>query len=145
MKLTVIRGVPGSGKSTFAKERYNCLILENDMFYIRDGEYQWSKSKMDSAVKWCFDTAQRALESGMDVCVANTFTKARFIDVYRDMAGRLGADFEVIRLDGDPRWTNSHSVPPGVMKSMRDGFEPYPGERVFRFGGGLWSTANHGD
>ena len=30
-KLTIIRGLPGSGKSTYAKSRYNCLILENDV------------------------------------------------------------------------------------------------------------------
>ena len=38
--LALIRGLPGSGKSTFAKRYYpNILHLENDMFCMYSGNY----------------------------------------------------------------------------------------------------------
>lgn len=73
--LTVVRGVPGSGKTTYAKKNFRCLILEQDMFHERNGVYQWSGAGMRDAVKWCVKTTRDALRLGMDVCVVNTFTK----------------------------------------------------------------------
>ena len=100
-KLTLIRGLPGSGKSTFAKRNYSCLILENDMFHMHGGKYEWSKESMPDAISWCIDTCETALSNGMDVVVCNTFTKRKHIDIYRTIADALGADFEVIRCTGD--------------------------------------------
>lgn len=128
--LTVVRGLPGSGKTTYAKKNFRCLILEQDMFHERNGFYQWSAAVMRDAVKWCAKTARDALRLGMDVCVVNTFTKKEYVETYRQMAEDLEVDFNVIRIEGD--FGNVHSVPPGAMSAMRRVFEDWPGETVVR-------------
>lgn len=127
MKLTVIRGVPGSGKSTYAKKNFSCLILEQDMFHMHDGEYCWKADAMQNAVKWCQTTAYNALQFGMDVCVVNTFVKKKYIDTYRQMAEELGATFEVIRMTSS--YDNVHNVPENVLDNMSKSFEDWPNEQ----------------
>lgn len=127
-KLTIIRGTPGSGKSTYAKNHYNCLILENDMFHMHDGQYEWDKDNMQDAIDWCMETCERALSLGMDVVVSNTFTKCSVITKYIMLADRYGADYEVIRCSGD--YGNIHDVPRFVLESMKRGFEDWPGEKI---------------
>lgn len=42
-KLTIIRCLPGSGKSTYAARNYpNTFHVETDMFHIHDGEYDFN-------------------------------------------------------------------------------------------------------
>lgn len=125
-KLTIIRGLPGSGKSTYAKKNYKCLILENDMFHMRNGEYMWDKDEMPNAIDWCMKTCENALSLGMDVVVSNTFTRGSVIRKYIEIADKYGADYEVIRCTG--RFGSVHNVPGYVMESMERGFEDWPGE-----------------
>lgn len=127
-KLTIIRGLPGSGKSTYAKANYKCLILENDMFHIQNGAYNYSVNNMKMAILWCKSACETALSNGMDVVVANTFTKRRFIEVYRQLAERYGAEFEVVRCSGN--YGNIHDVPKMVLESMKNSFEDWEGETV---------------
>lgn len=127
-KLTLIRGIPGSGKSTYAKDHYNCLILENDMFHMRDGQYMWDKDSMPDAIDWCMDTCERALSLGMDVVVSNTFTKRSVITKYIELADIYGADYEVIRCTGN--YGNIHEVPRFVLESMKRNFDDWPGEKI---------------
>ena len=128
--LTVVRGLPGSGKTTYAKKNFRCLILEQDMFHERNGFYQWRGGAMRDAVKWCAKTARDALRLGMDVCVVNTSTKKEYVETYRQMAEDLGVDFNVVRIEGD--FGSIHSVPPGVMSAMERMFEDWPGETIIR-------------
>lgn len=131
-KLTIIRGVPGSGKSTYAKKNFNCLILEQDMFHERDGKYQWKAAAMRDAIRWCKDMARHALKLGMDVCVVNTFVKIPHVEEYRRMAIELGASFDVIRMDND--FGNIHAVPETTLKDMKDSLmdSPWPGEKIVK-------------
>jgi len=41
MKLIIIRGPAGFGKSTYAKKHYQCMHIETDMLCMVDGKYQW--------------------------------------------------------------------------------------------------------
>lgn len=128
MTLTIVRGIPGSGKTTFVKRSFSCLHLENDMFHMRDGKYMFKGTSQPDAIKWCMDTARNALEAGMDVVVSNTFTKRRYVEAYRKIAEETGASFEVFRCTGS--FENVHSVPKDVFESMKAGFEDWPGEKL---------------
>ena len=125
--LTVVRGLPGSGKSTWAR-RLGCLVLENDMFHVRGGEYRWSASRMKDAVSWCMDFVRCALERGMDVAVANTFCRRRFVEAYRRIAEEAGAGFRVVRCSGS--FGSVHAVPEATVESMKASFEDWPGEEI---------------
>lgn len=127
-KLTIIRGIPGSGKSTFAKENFNCLILENDMYHMHNGNYEWKFSNMKYATNFIYETCKNALHNGMDVVVANTFTKVKFIVPYKRLAEEMDANFEVLRCAGN--WQNTHNVPQDVLESMSTNFEDWHGEAI---------------
>lgn len=126
--LTLIRGLPGSGKSTYAKQHFDCLILENDMWHVEDGQYTWTKDKLQAALKWVYKTAELMLENGKDVCIANTFTRRAFVNNYKLLAEKHHARFNVIRLETE--FKSVHAVPDEVVESMRDSFEDWPSEVV---------------
>lgn len=128
MKLTIIRGIPGSGKSTYAHKNFQCLILENDMFQIIDGKYCWSAEGTKNAISMVRRLAEIALMNGSDVCIANTFVKRRFIEGFKQLAIKFNADFEVIRCTGN--FKNVHDVPEAVFNSMKSNFEDWDGEKI---------------
>lgn len=126
-KLVIVRGCPGTGKSTFVKEAFpNVLHLENDMFHYHNGEYLFNQRKQDSAIEWCIDMTMHSLKRGMDVVVSNTFTKKAFVDSYRKIADLFGSKFEVYRMMGN--FKNIHEVPKMVLENMKNNFEDYPEE-----------------
>jgi len=53
--LTLVRGLPGSGKSTFANFIWNdYAICEADKFFTdKEGNYNFDASKLKEAHKWC--------------------------------------------------------------------------------------------
>ena len=126
--LTIIRGTPGSGKSTYAKQHFNCLILENDMLHQIDGEYKWSARVMNFATQFVYDTTKAVLKNGRDVCVCNTFTKRKYLKLYKDLAEECNAKFKVIRVNGD--FGNIHNVPAETLKNMKEHFEDWEDEEI---------------
>ena len=54
--LFIVRGVPGSGKSTFAKHIWNeYAICEADKYFVdrETGEYKFDATKLKEAHEWC--------------------------------------------------------------------------------------------
>lgn len=62
----------------------------------------------------------------MDCVVSNTFTKVGYVEAYRKIAEKHGAEFRVYRMRGE--FGNSHSVPDDILKNMREKFRDWPGE-----------------
>ncbi len=53
--LYIVRGIPGSGKSTFAKT-LGGQHYEADMFFIdENGVYNFDFTKIKDAHQWCID------------------------------------------------------------------------------------------
>ena len=128
----LVRGASGSGKSTFVKKNYpNHYHLETDMYWYNDnGDYNFDPTQLATAHKWCQEETLKALESGKDVIVSNTFIKKWEIDPYLDMAHKLNIHPTIIRLTA--QYDNVHGVPLEVVKRMRDGVEPIEGENIVR-------------
>lgn len=127
--LYIIRGVPGTGKSSFYRNMFpNIFHVENDMFHYHNNEYKFSTYKQKEAIEWCTDMVTLSLKKGMDCVVSNTFTQKRFIDSYVKIAKSFDADVEIYRMMGN--FENVHDVPKNILESMRNNFEDYEGEKM---------------
>lgn len=127
--LRLFRGNPGCGKSTSAKMMFpGTLLVENDQYLIQDNEYKWSPERRNAAIKWCLDMVHTALKNEFDICVANTFTKRRYVDAYKKIAEKYGAKFEVYRCVGNFR--NVHGLSDSMVQKFKDAMEDYPGEII---------------
>ena len=123
--LTIVRGLPGTGKSTYAKTLAVDAVYEADQFFVRDGEYKFDPSRLRSAHEWCRTQVLRALRDGLSVAVANTFTQAWEMQPYLDM----GYPVDVVAMPHD-QFTdeqlaerNIHGVPVEAIKRMRERWE----------------------
>jgi len=127
MELILIRGLPGSGKSTYAK-KMGCFHIEADMYHCKDGKYEFDSSRAILAHKWCQKMTMFAMEQGIDVAVSNTFTQAWEIKPYLDMAAETGHRVKIIRMSND--YGSVHNIPAGVMQKTRERFENIAGEEI---------------
>lgn len=124
MKLKLIRGIVGSGKSTYARElvaEHGYLHFEADMFFMQNGEYKFNPAKLSDAHKWCQNQTDMALSEGRDTVVSNTFVKLWELDAYLKLAEKHGAEVEEIVMTGN--YGSIHNVPQETVDRMRNNFE----------------------
>ena len=127
MKLILIRGVPGSGKSTIAEifQLIGFSWFEADSYHINaEGEYCYSKANVKAAHEWCQRETFNALVNGNSVVVSNTFTRLFEMEPYFDMAKTFGIEPNIIVATGN--WKNEHGVPESVIERMRNRWEELP-------------------
>jgi len=124
--LLVIRGLPGSGKTTTAKviagEKYSCFAAD-DYFYDKEGIYKFDFTKLGIAHKTCFDKTEQALQQREDiVLVHNTFVKEREINPYKKLAEKY--NYKFISLVAENRHGNGsvHRVPQTTLDKMLENF-----------------------
>ena len=125
MKLVLIRGLPGSGKSTIANAltKAGFVWYEADTYHLNDeGDYCFDRANEKAAHAWCQSETRKALENGERVVVSNTFTQLWELTPYFEMAKTLGIEPNVIEAKGN--WPNMHAVPAEIMDQMRARWEP---------------------
>lgn len=116
--LVLIRGLPGSGKTTMAKTIAGCHHFEADQFFEVNGEYRYDPSRIREAHEWCQSKTSGALGAGYSVVVSNTFTRLSEIEAY------LGLTDNVRIVEAVGRWKNVHGVPAETVERMRQRWEP---------------------
>ena len=120
-KLLLVRGLPGSGKSTYAKNLNGYFHVEADMYFDEFTNGAFEPFKLQWAHKWCQRVTRNYVESGVDTVVSNTFSQRWEMQPYIDMAKELGAELEIITMNGD--YGSIHNVPQSTIDKMRRRWE----------------------
>ena len=122
-KLILVRGLPGSGKTTFANV-ISPVVVSADMFFEHDGKYTYVPSLIGVAHTWCKDKVNSHMKNLVPIlAVANTFTTQKEMQPYFDLADEHGYEVHTVIVENRHGNTNIHSVPAEVIEKMKQRFE----------------------
>ncbi len=126
--LILVRGIPGSGKTTLARNLCNLLDnvmarhYEADMYFEDEqGNYNFDAERLVLAHGWCLRKTREALEQNRTVVVSNTFTTKRELKPYFALAKEFFI-VPVVYL-AQNQFPNVHNVPAEKLQKMRDRFQ----------------------
>jgi predicted kinase len=125
--LYLIRGLPGSGKSTFARELVpDFLVCEADKFFMTENGYEFNPTKLTEAHSWCqkiVETYMMDSELYPKIAVSNTFTRDWELNPYFDLAEKY--DYRVFSVIVENHHGNDsiHNVSYDTIEKMRNRFE----------------------
>jgi len=130
--LILLRGVPGSGKSTFASVIENELsICEADkFFYNKEGQYIFDSSELKFAHIWCFNQVRTRMEENKEsqglyyskIVVSNTFTQEWEMERYFKLAQEYGYRVFSLIVENRHGGENIHNVPDNKLEQMKNRF-----------------------
>jgi len=126
----IMRGLPGSGKSTVAKQLAGKtgVIHSNDTYLIVDGKYQYSAEQLPTNRQKNFSAFKKSLEEGIGVVVCdNTNTKRWEFQNYIEAANQAGYIVAIVQMP-HPNLEqafkrNIHQVPMEILGQMLSGWE----------------------
>lgn len=142
-KLYICRGLPGSGKSTYARTLAQ-LVVEPDMFrYDENNRYDFDSTRnleVNNKAQMLCEFAMKTLKMPA-VAVTATFTRVGRIVPYLELGRKYGYDITVVECFGDRG--NVHGVPDKVIAQMTADWEPFA-EHAGREGVSLWTVTAAG-
>lgn len=119
--LTLIRGLPGSGKTTFAKT-FRVVHLEADMYFTDpQGNYNFDPLLLKDAHLWCLQQSELHIKNGENVVVANTFVRQWEMQAYRQLAKTYNARLTVKTCIG--KYKNTHGVTQQTIDKMKKNWQ----------------------
>lgn len=131
-KLYIVRGLPGSGKSTFAEALVGSdfLVCEADKYFIVDGEYKFDGTKIKQAHEWCRSKVETYMKDSLvndqfyrEIAVSNTFTQEWEMEAYYKLAEQYGYMIFSIIVENRHGGVNEHGVPTDKLEQMKNRFE----------------------
>lgn len=126
-ELILIRGLPGSGKTTLAKEMalsssIGLKHIETDMFFENHlGEYKFEGKKLSQAHQWCQTETKKWLRKGRSVVVSNTFVQLWEMQPYLNMAKAMGIRLTVLVCTEE--YGSVHNIPIETINKMKENWQ----------------------
>jgi predicted kinase len=130
--LILLRGLPGSGKSTLGEiilhtlksENKDGVISADDFFVDINGDYNFDSSKLKEAHNDCLvRCAERMKNQIVKIIVANTFTQEWEMEKYFEIAERYNYRVHSLIVENRHEGKNIHGVPEDKLQQMRDRFQ----------------------
>ncbi len=115
-QIIIMRGLPGSGKSTWIREFHpDAKVCSADNYFIgEDGIYRFDGSKLAEAHGKCLrDYVELVTKSDNlpeTIAVDNTGTRTWEISPYYTLAEAYGFDVKVVYLKCEPKFAHSRNV-----------------------------------
>jgi predicted kinase len=130
--LFLIRGLPGSGKTSFATAIWNeYAVCEADkFFYDKEGNYNFDVSKLKEAHTWCKNQVETRMIDHQnnqqyypEIAVSNTFTQEWEMEDYFKLAEKYGYKVVSLIIENRHGGQNVHGVPEDKLQIMKDRFQ----------------------
>ena len=121
LKLIALRGLPGSGKSEFAKY-LGLKFFEADQYFENFNNGIFDFKLIKKAHQFCFENIEKELILGNSVVVSNTMTTENEVKEYQDLATKYKARFVSLVLENRHKGKSIHNVPKSSIEQMRNRF-----------------------
>jgi predicted kinase len=124
MKLTIMQGLPGSGKSTHAAKLKGAVVFSADDYFVElgGGVYKFDPSKLGEAHGRCFRKCVEAMQNKVGhIVIDNTNTTPEEVAPYMALANAYGYEARILRVEGAPdvcAKRNTHGVPVQAILAM---------------------------
>ena len=129
--LYILRGIPGSGKTTLAStlvEKYVTVLGDPiccaDDYHMDNVEYKWKAENQGYAHKSCQKKCEELMKiEATRIVVANTNTTIKEMKPYVDLAKEYGYTTFYLIVENRINSTNVHNVPESTINKMKERFE----------------------
>jgi len=131
--VTLMRGLPGSGKSHIANT-LGGQVLSTDDFFTTDDGYDFEPTQIGQAHLWNQQRTETAMMAGIPTIVVDN-TNIMFWEMkpYILLAEKYGYEIEWVEAQSEWAWNaeechkrNQHGVPLAVIQTMLNKYEKLP-------------------
>ncbi len=124
-RLYLIRGLPGSGKTTYANSLGCIVIAPSDYSSHRGGEYKWIRDNyMVSKISWR-NIVEQIMTLQIDIAITELMPTQNFINFWIDSAKRYYYEVHIKTLILDPEICLQRNLHGADHKSIMEVHEQF--------------------
>lgn len=129
LQLIILRGLPGSGKTTLAtslakENNYPVFSIDDYFTDVITGEYVFDYSKNHLAYQQCQENTEKAMQQNAGkIFLHNTFTLDWEIEPYFALAKQYNYSLFVLTVENYHNGQNSHNISSEQLQKMAEKYK----------------------